>query len=58
MVIELEGKNEPISFTHTALGNCFLEADHGCLYNITIFTPKKKNLNSFIALRLKKMTVI
>jgi len=30
MVIELEGKNEPISFTHTSLGNYFLEVNHGC----------------------------
>jgi hypothetical protein len=26
----LEGKNEPISFAHTVLGNYFLETDHGC----------------------------
>jgi hypothetical protein len=30
MVTELEGKNKPISFSHTTLGNCFLEVDHGC----------------------------
>jgi hypothetical protein len=29
MVMELEGKNEPISFSHTSLGNYFLEVDHG-----------------------------
>jgi hypothetical protein len=30
MVTELEGKNEPINFAHTVLGNYFLETDHGC----------------------------
>jgi hypothetical protein len=29
-VIELKGKNEPVSFAHTVLGNYFLETDHGC----------------------------
>jgi hypothetical protein len=30
MVTELEGKNKPINFAHTLLGNYFLETDHGC----------------------------
>jgi hypothetical protein len=29
-VTELEGKNKPIIFAHTVLGNYFLETDHGC----------------------------
>ena len=29
MVIELEGKNAPISFAHNLLGSCFLEDNHG-----------------------------
>jgi hypothetical protein len=29
IVIELEGKNELINFSHKTLGNCFLEANHG-----------------------------
>jgi hypothetical protein len=29
-IIELEGKNYPIRFSHTVLGNYFLEIDHGC----------------------------
>jgi hypothetical protein len=29
-VTELEGKNDPVSFSHTILGNYFLETDHGC----------------------------
>jgi hypothetical protein len=29
-VTELEGKNEPINFAHSVLGNYFLETDHGC----------------------------
>jgi hypothetical protein len=30
MVTKLEGKNEPIIFAHTILGNYFLEIDHIC----------------------------
>jgi hypothetical protein len=29
-VTELEGKNEPISFAHSVLGNYFFETDYGC----------------------------
>jgi hypothetical protein len=29
-VMELEGKNEPINFSHSVLGNYFFEIDHGC----------------------------
>jgi hypothetical protein len=29
-VTKLEGKNEPISFSHTILGNYVLEIDHDC----------------------------
>jgi hypothetical protein len=29
-ITKLEGKNEPIIFSHKVLGNCFLETDHGC----------------------------
>jgi hypothetical protein len=29
-ITKLEGENEPIHFSHTTLGNCFLEDDHGC----------------------------
>jgi hypothetical protein len=29
-VTKLEGKNEPINFSHTVLGNYFLEIDLGC----------------------------
>jgi hypothetical protein len=29
-VTELEGKNEPISFSHSVLGNYFFETDYGC----------------------------
>jgi hypothetical protein len=28
-VTKLEGKNEPISFAHSFLGNYFFETDHG-----------------------------
>jgi hypothetical protein len=29
-VTKLEGKNEPISFSHSILGNYFFETDYGC----------------------------
>ena len=28
-VTQLEGKNEPMNFTHLVLGNCFLELEQG-----------------------------
>ena len=35
-VTKLQGKNEPVSFAHSILGNYFFETDYGC-YEAQIF---------------------
>ena len=38
-VTELEGKNEPISFSHFVLGNYFFDNDYGCYESKTFEIP-------------------
>jgi hypothetical protein len=40
-VTKLEGKNEPISFSHSVLGNYFFETDYGCYEAQTSEIPSK-----------------
>jgi hypothetical protein len=57
IVTKLEGKNEPISFAHTVLGNCFLETDHGCYASQPSSFQSDEYMNSFTAHGLMKMIV-
>jgi hypothetical protein len=40
-VMELEGKNDPIIFAHSILGNYFLEIGYGCYEAHTFEIPSK-----------------
>jgi hypothetical protein len=43
-VKELEGKNDPISFVHSILGNYFFETDYGCYEARTSEIPSELQL--------------